>query len=180
MQLRHWWATSAEASDHNSRRQLVDANDQEQSFHLGFSSAHGDDPPVWGEDVISEHCKRLLVIGYRSRLPARCPKLTLVDGRCHRLWETMHRKSDLGHWMYCVFSDEFCFMLFRIDGRDCAHCRQGERLIGACIQSTNTNYCPSVLAWGATTMVEGVNCWYLMDPSTTNVTSGFFAIACFT
>ena len=39
--LRHWWATSAEASDHNSWKQTVDANDQEQSFHLGFSSAHG-------------------------------------------------------------------------------------------------------------------------------------------
>lgn len=93
--------------------------------------------------------RRLLAAGYRSRRPARCPRLTMVHRRRRREWGRTHRVWTLQHWRHCIFSDESRFALFHADGRVRVRRRQGERLIDACIQPTDGNRGPSVMVWGA-------------------------------
>ena len=63
MEPRHSSVTSAgawrlEEFNHSPRRQTADPNGQGQSFHLGFSSAHGYDVPIREEVVSSEYSKQ--------------------------------------------------------------------------------------------------------------------------
>ena len=70
----------------------------------------------------------LLVASYRSRCPARCPRLTLGLMRRWRMWGRMHW-WDLRHWRHCVLGDESRFTLFHSDGRARVRRRQREGLI---------------------------------------------------
>ena len=81
---------------------------------------------------------RLLVVSYRSRCPARCPRLTLGHMRCCRMWGRMHR-WDLRHWRHCVFGDDSRFTLFHSDGRARVRRRLRERLIDSRIWPTDGN-----------------------------------------
>ena len=76
---------------------------------------------------------RLRAAGYRFRLPTRCPRLILDHRRCRHVCGRTHKRWDLRHWSHCVFSDDSHFTLFHSSGRARVHCRQGERLINACI-----------------------------------------------
>ena len=54
--------------------------------------------------------RRLLAAGYWTRLPARCPKLTLEHRWRRHEWRWRHRMWDLRQWRHCIFfSDEFWF-----------------------------------------------------------------------
>ena len=76
--------------------------------------------------------RRLLAAGYRSRRPARCPRLTLEHRRRRREWGRRHRVWDLRQWRHNIFSDESRFSLYHSDGWVRVR-RQGEGLIDACI-----------------------------------------------
>ena len=55
--------------------------------------------------------RRLLVAGYLSRCPARCPRLTLEHSRRRREWGRRHNVWDLRQWRHCIFSDASRFSL---------------------------------------------------------------------
>ena len=93
--------------------------------------------------------RRLLVTGYWSLCPARCPRLTLEHRRRRHDWGRRHRLWDLRQWWHCIFSDESRFSLYHSDGRVRVRRRQGERLTDACVQPNDGNRGPSVMAWGA-------------------------------
>ena len=93
--------------------------------------------------------RRLLATRYWSLRPARCPRLTLEHKRRHCEWERRHIVWDLRQWRHCIFSDESRFSLYHSEGRLRVRCRQGERLIDACIQPNDGNRGPSVMVWCA-------------------------------
>ena len=95
---------------------------------------------------------RLLVVGYWSRRPARCPKLTLELRRRHHERERRHKVWDLRQLRHCIFSDESRLSQYHSNGRVRARRRQGERLIDACVQSNDGNRGPSVMVWVQSTM----------------------------
>ena len=66
---------------------------------------------------------RLLTVGYHSRRPARCPRLTLVHRRRHCQWTRGHRVLDIRHSRHSIFTDESRFKLHYTDGR--ARCEGG-------------------------------------------------------
>ena len=89
--------------------------------------------------------RRLLAVGYWSRRPANCPRLTLEHRRRHREWGRRHRVWDLREWRHCIVSDESQFSKYQSDGRDRVRRRQGERLIDACVQPNVGNLGPSLM-----------------------------------
>ena len=122
---------------------------------------------------------RLLAAGYRSRWPARFPRLPLSFRRHHRVWGRTHRSLEPRYWMHCVLNDESHFTLFHNDDRAHVHHRQGDTLIDACIQPTDGNGGPSVMLWVPFSVVGGVKWWCWKKPSVANARSGFSAIIWF-
>ena len=60
-----------------------------------------------------------------------------------------HRVLDHRQWRHCIFSDEPRFSLYHSEGRVRVPCRQGERVIVACVQPNDGNRGPSVMVQGA-------------------------------
>ena len=60
--------------------------------------------------------RRLLAVGYWSRRPARCPRLTLEHRRRRREWGRRHRLWDLRRWRHCIYSNESRFSIYHSDG----------------------------------------------------------------
>ena len=52
-------------------------------------------------------------------------------------------------WRHCIFSYKCRFSLYPSDGRVRVRCRQGERLVDACVQPNDGNHGPSVMVWAA-------------------------------
>ena len=75
---------------------------------------------------------RLLSADYRSRHPVRCPRFNLDHKRHSRVCKRTQRRWD--------------FLCLIVSRRARVRCRQGKRLIHACIQPTDGN---SVMLWGA-------------------------------
>lgn len=92
--------------------------------------------------------RRLLVAGYKSRRPARCPRLTDEHRQRRRRWARRHRQWDIRHWSHCLFTDESRFTLFHTDGRLRVRRREGERFVASCVVPTDGNRRPSVTVWG--------------------------------
>ena len=93
--------------------------------------------------------RRLVVAGYRSKRPARCPKLTHDLRRRCREWARSHRNWKHQQWSHVIFADESRFSLYHCDGRARVRKRVGERLVDCCIQEMDGNVGPSLMVWGA-------------------------------
>ena len=121
---------------------------------------------------------RLLVVGYWSRRPARCPRLTLEHRRRHHERERRHKVWDLRQSRHCIFSDESRLSQYHSYGRVPARRRQGERLIDACVQPNDGNRGPSVMVWVQSTIGGGVSWSWWMEPWTGIGSSRSWGIKC--
>ena len=122
--------------------------------------------------------RQLLTVGYWSRRPARCPRLTLEHRRRRREWGRRHRVWDFRQWRLCIFSDESRFTLYHSDGRVRVRRRQGQRLIDACVQPSDGNRGPSDMVWGAIHHGVGVSWSWWLEPWTSIDTSRSWGMKC--
>ena len=90
----------------------------------------------------------LLATRYWSWCPARCPRLILEHGPCHREWGggTECGTSDNGDNVSSVMGPD---LLYHSDGQVWVCHKQGKRLIDDCIQPNDGNHGPSVMVCGA-------------------------------
>ena len=103
-----------------------------------------------GRRVSARTVQRCMVAaGYRSRRPARCPKLTHDHRHRCRLWARRHRNWNHQHWSHVIFADESRFSLYHRGGRAWVGRRVGERLVDCCIHERDGNVGPIFMVWGA-------------------------------
>ena len=85
--------------------------------HISSASRLGMEMAKWfgRRNTVRSIINRLLVTGYRAQRPARCSRLAVEHGRCHREWVRRHKRWDLIHWRHCVLSGESHFHMHTME-----------------------------------------------------------------
>ena len=97
--------------------------------------------------------RRLVAVEYRSRRPARCPKLTHDHSR---LWAHRNRNWNNQSWSHVIFANESRFSLYHCDGHAWVRWCVGERLVDCCIQEMDENVGPSFQCLGCFSCIRQI------------------------